>query len=261
MQKTFESAIVQKGRLLPGIHGLRGIAALAVVLFHLKHIVGIAPTDFFEFIGRDFGFSVHLFFIVSAFSLCHSTEPMLNRPNWLQDYFIKRFFRIAPLFYFMILLELVRQIFMAGRIMKDLDVILLNFTFTFGFVPFSDFVWGGWSVGVEMIFYVIFPVLLLALRSQQSVLVFLIISTIVCSLIRTKLETHNIFLHSKFRWSDMAFASNFCFFVMGLYAYRVSHFCKSSIRTQKFIPVIALIIIGGLLFFNGGYFFSIVELG
>ena len=65
--QEFKSAIVQKDRLLPGIHGLRGIAALAVVLYHSQHLGGSTPPDFFKFIGRDFGYSVHLFFILSAF--------------------------------------------------------------------------------------------------------------------------------------------------------------------------------------------------
>lgn len=65
--QEFKSAIVQKDRLLPGIHGLRGLVATAVVLYHLKHLAGITPPDFFEFIGRDFGYSVHLFFILSSY--------------------------------------------------------------------------------------------------------------------------------------------------------------------------------------------------
>jgi len=65
----FHSALVKKERLLPGILGLRGVAALAVMLYHLIHIGGINPPNVFEFIGRDFGYSVHLFFILSAYSL------------------------------------------------------------------------------------------------------------------------------------------------------------------------------------------------
>lgn len=96
---TFQSALVAPSRLLPGIHGLRGIAALAVVFFHTTHIAKLAVPSAFSFIAQDFGKGVHLFFIVSAFSLLHSTEPTLNRPNWATEYCVKRFFRIAPLFY------------------------------------------------------------------------------------------------------------------------------------------------------------------
>ena len=40
-----------------------------------------------------------LFFILSAYALMHSTEHTLHRPTWAKEYFVKRFFRIAPLFY------------------------------------------------------------------------------------------------------------------------------------------------------------------
>jgi peptidoglycan/LPS O-acetylase OafA/YrhL len=51
--REFHSALVKKERLLPGIHGFRGVAALAVELSHLMHIGGIKPPNIFEFIGRD----------------------------------------------------------------------------------------------------------------------------------------------------------------------------------------------------------------
>lgn len=41
--KEFNSALIQKERLLPGIHGLRGVTALGIVLFHLHHLTGINP--------------------------------------------------------------------------------------------------------------------------------------------------------------------------------------------------------------------------
>jgi len=185
----FNSTLVQDGRLLPGIHGLRGIAAIAVVFFHLVHVGGLNPPTSFQFIGRDFGYGVHLFFILSAFSLMHSTESRTTAPSWLSDYFVKRFFRIAPLFYLMIVFWVVVGV-VKGAGSKDPAEILLNLTFTFGFVPPSGIVWGGWSVGVEVIFYAIFLVLLLLVKPHKpSLLLFLllvvsiIVSGVLCSVL------------------------------------------------------------------------------
>lgn len=253
----FTSAIVQKDRLLPGIHGLRGLAATAVVLHHLQRLTDIKPPELFQFIGRDFGYSVHLFFILSAFSLSYSTESRQQHHNWLQEYFVKRFFRIAPLFYFMIALEIVRQITFAGRVISDFNQILLNVTFTFGFVPYESLVWAGWSVGAEMIFYAIFPVLLLTIRTHRSALVLLVISTVISYLIRSAL--HAQYLASipqpRWDWSYLAFASNMGFFAMGIYAYQLSRLCKGSILASRIIPLFAVIIIGGLMFFDAGKYF------
>jgi peptidoglycan/LPS O-acetylase OafA/YrhL len=258
MTDEFKSKIVDKNRLLLGIHGLRGVAALAVVFFHLVHVGGINSPDAFMFIGRDFGISVHLFFIVSAYSLCYSTEFRMNHPKWVQEYFVKRFFRIAPLFYVMILLELSRQFIMNGRVMKSFSEILLNLTFTFGFVPFSDLVWGSWSVGVEMIFYTIFPVLLMTLRTHRSVLVMVGISFVLSCLIRSALHAQETASTPNTRsgWADMAFASNFCFFALGIYAYHISRLYKTSILASRLIPALSVVTLGALLLFNGGKYFN-----
>lgn len=252
--KEFNSAIIQKKRLLPGIHGLRGIAALGIVLFHLQHLTGIKPPASFQFIGRDFGYGVHLFFILSAFSLMHSTEYKTTDKDWITNYFIKRFFRIAPLFYFIAAFEIGRQAF-SGGIVTDLTSIFLNLTFTFGFVSFSGLVWGGWSIGVEMIFYAIFPVLLLTLRNHKSALIFLFFAIVVSGLIRSALHTQHVNATSptQWDWSYFAFGPNLCFFAMGIYAYRVSHLLEKEAGFTRFIiPLIAVASISALMFFGMG---------
>ncbi len=253
----FNSTLVQDGRLLPGIHGLRGIAAIAVVFFHLVHVGGLNPPTLFQFIGRDFGYGVHLFFILSAFSLMHSTESRTTVPSWLSDYFLKRFFRIAPLFYLMIVFWIVVGV-AKGAGWKDPAQILLNLTFTFGFVPPSGIVWGGWSVGVETIFYAIFPVLLLLIKPHKSFLLpllLLIISIIVSGALRSVLHLQdlNVESSSKLDWSYFSFPSNFCFFLMGLYVYVVvkSH-GRHSTLLRVHAPIATTAVIAGLLFSDLG---------
>lgn len=90
-ETAYRSSIIPQQRLLPGILGLRGIAALAVVLFHLVHLASLKLPEPFSFIAVDFGKGVHLFFVLSAFSLMHSTEHTMHRTQWVSEYFVKRF--------------------------------------------------------------------------------------------------------------------------------------------------------------------------
>lgn len=52
----FHSATIPDSKLLQGILGLRGIAAFAVVLFHVRYISGIQLPFGFSFIERDIGY-------------------------------------------------------------------------------------------------------------------------------------------------------------------------------------------------------------
>ncbi len=248
----FNSALVQQERLLPGIHGLRGVAALAVALFHLVHIVGARPPDLFQFIERDFGYGVHLFFILSAFSLMHSTEPRTNGPDWVLTYFTKRFFRIAPLFYFMIFMFVAFGFFRVAEL-KDFNKLILNLTFTFGFVPVSSIVWAGWTVGVEMIFYGVLPVLLLLMKTHRSAFILLILSIVVSSTLRSALHVQliNVEPSLPFGVSYYSFASNMCFFAMGIYVYLLSKsYAGHKVLFSFYAPIVATVIIGGLICFD-----------
>lgn len=215
-----DSKIVSRVQLLPGIHGLRGVAALAVVIFHVVYIGGVSVPDWVAYLTREFHYSVHLFFILSAYSLMHSTQGTLGNPDWARNYFIKRLFRIAPLYYFVIILLLTLEL-LRGHLATDIDKILLNVTFVFGFIPFSEIVWGGWSVGLEMIFYVLFPVLLILIRSLRAAAGLLLAGIAVSYLTR-------YVLHHQYRCtiplpeldlSYYSFLPNLAFFCMGIFAY------------------------------------------
>jgi peptidoglycan/LPS O-acetylase OafA/YrhL len=158
----------------------------------------------------------------------------------------------------MIAFEITRQIVFSGRLITDFNLILLNMTFTFGFVPFLDFIWGGWAVGVEMIFYAIFPVLILTIRTHRSALVLLLMSIMISYFIRSALHTQYLTLtpQPRFDSSYFAFASNMCFFAMGIYAYHVSRIYKESILVKRIIPFLAVMTIGGLMFFDAGQYFK-----
>jgi peptidoglycan/LPS O-acetylase OafA/YrhL len=84
-------------------------------------------------------------------------------------FYIRRYFIIAPLYYVGIIIYFVSSIitnyYKSGSANPDLQYtiknVLSNITFTHSFYPpaFNNIVPGGWSIGTEMAFYLIFPLL------------------------------------------------------------------------------------------------------
>ncbi|MDC0986217.1 acyltransferase family protein [Alphaproteobacteria bacterium] len=87
---------------IASLDSLRGLAALCVTIMHVYYIWGINkayPSAAVAF--EHFGNGVHLFFVISAFTLCLTYDN--NLTNRVPLYFyIKRFFKISSLFYAMI---------------------------------------------------------------------------------------------------------------------------------------------------------------
>ena len=129
------------------------------------------------------GMGVTLFFIASAFSLCHSARPGEDRHKAYAAFVLRRLFRIAPLFYIVLAISIARDEWLFG-VWHGIWPVIANFGFGFNFWAGreSGIVWASWTIGVEMPFYVIFPFLLARTRTEVSaasfVLVFLLLSIV-----------------------------------------------------------------------------------
>src|SRR5262249_23668668 len=88
------------GKRLAYLDGLRAIAALMVFLIHSGAPTLRAAGPIGNSIVDHGKYGVTVFFVVSAFSLCVSLQPAFAgaRVSWAA-YFVRRFFRIAPLYY------------------------------------------------------------------------------------------------------------------------------------------------------------------
>jgi peptidoglycan/LPS O-acetylase OafA/YrhL len=161
--------VVTPPQKLAFIDALRGLAALYVVVFHLSLITtpkAVPPEWLAHFIGSG-GSGPMLFFIVSAFTLCLSmearatgeTEPLVN-------FYIRRLFRIAPLFYLWLVIYFVRDIWYYHDT-HSVGEVAENAFFVFNLLPGQEdgYVWASWTIGVEMLFYAVFPQLFMYTRN------------------------------------------------------------------------------------------------
>lgn len=147
---------------LSGLDYLRGLAALCVMLFHYTAWTNQNYAELFW--DKMAIYSVSIFYIVSGITLHHVYRKIL-KPNMqeLKNFYIKRFFRIFPLFW------LVTIYFMTvERQRPDLKIILLNFTGLFGFIEWDKGIaFGVWSIGNEIVFYTLFPFVIWILRKNR----------------------------------------------------------------------------------------------
>ena len=154
---------------LGGVESLRAYAACAIVIFHVIHLTGTPLPHSLEFMKWYFGFGVPLFFVVSAFSLAYGYEGRLGAPADVWTFYLRRVFRIAPLFYAMVAYNLL-TVPNTSSLGSRAGEIAANLTFVFNLSPglVEGITPASWSIGVEMVFYAIFPLILMAVRGPVS---------------------------------------------------------------------------------------------
>lgn len=171
--------IGEKGNMekLKFVDSLRGYAILLVILNHTAQSISGLPAWLYNisYFGK---YGVQLFFVMSAYTLCLSWSNRKQESNQTFKYFIRRYFRIAPLYYFGIvfygILFLLRQNGYIHTFLLNTDYsfvkVLANVTFTHSLSPATvhSVVPGGWSIGTEMVFYILFPGLFYCLSKLGS---------------------------------------------------------------------------------------------
>ncbi len=136
---------------LRSLDGVRGCAVSFVFLSHASQR-GAGPVEWLRFDGLGH-VGVYLFFSLSAFLL--ATRLASGQP--LAAYFINRFFRIAPLYYVVVVgTYCQQQFFPANELSLFLNGGVKGLIETFLFYR-GDGIF--WTIPVEMAFYVLLPIL------------------------------------------------------------------------------------------------------
>lgn len=206
-------------RDIDGADALRFWAALTIVLFHTLLLPGIEPDGSFWVIRNYGGFGVQLFYTLSAFLLCYGYHGHLDTAAQIRTFYWRRLFRIAPLFYFVGVVYVVFLYGAYGRVVGLTDL-LTSATFTFGLFPqhYQGFVWASWSIGVEMLFYAIFPLLLLAARTWRSAAIAFVVSIFVAAFWRNGFKIAPVDLQT---FADLSLPAQLPFFCAGFLAFFV----------------------------------------
>lgn len=152
---------------IPALDGLRGLACLTVVIYH--NFGYIQKYIFFGWVTVD------LFFTLSSFLITDILLRALNKPNYLRNFYARRFFRIFPLYYLSLIIFLIilPQFSTPLRLEYYTDnqiyfwTYLQNWLFVFKPPVITDSLNHFWSLAVEEQFYLIWPLIILIIRKPR----------------------------------------------------------------------------------------------
>ncbi len=134
---------------------LRGLAAFGIVAFHYKMwLTGLIMTN--PFLGKAGIYGVSVFYVLSGLTLFHVYYDKIGTPSrkGITDFTIKRIFRIFPLLWLLSIATMLLH-----RDDYTTQNIILSFTGLFGLWHWDDtIIYGAWSIGNELVFYIFFPV-------------------------------------------------------------------------------------------------------
>lgn len=215
---------------LTGLNALRGLAAISIVIFHVHGIPNLPLPPQLSFIQNFLGLGVPLFFVISAFSLFLSTRSRVGSDGWLSAYVIRRVMRIAPLFYLVAIFYLFFIPLHFGVYISPMSF-LGTISFLFNLMPgqHESMVWAGWTIGVEMLFYLVLPYLLIFVKNTLSATVALIAGLIVSSIF------YKFYLNNAYPpgYAYMSFMSSIGVFMYGIFGYFIFTLFSSKPLSHK----------------------------
>lgn len=188
---------------------LRGLAALLVMVGHFRVLLPspLAELPLFDVFPRG----VQLFYMLSGYVMYWLYARSILLPGRYAGFLVKRYFRIAPMFYVAILLCAMIDRPSYGPANLALHALILPF----GFHP--DYVNGivgvEWSIFVEFWFYMLFPLLVWLYRRIGWGLLLLAVAVSAGQTVLVYASGADIPLRTFFYNQPTA---QLCFFVLGM---------------------------------------------
>lgn len=159
---------LEKSRL-KFVDGLRGIAILMVVFYHLYYLQ-FPRNESGNFLHQVTNLAhlgkmgVYVFFVISGFIISYITFNKVTNWNFIGKFILKRQIRLDPPFWIAVLAGVLIAYFSVlvlnnqGYLPVTTDVIT-NLTYTFDITGHYDIIRVGWTLCIEIQFYLVFILL------------------------------------------------------------------------------------------------------
>lgn len=212
--RRFDPSIAQRGRNI-GLDSIRGICATSIAVYHFIAWKGLVLTS----VGT---FGVYIFFILSAltmFMVYGQTFSTNIARGDLLHFFQNRAARILPL---LLVMSAIAAWNYNNEGVLAKAVLTGSGVFSLGLPGHLSASTGAWSLGIEIVFYIAFPVLALMLASVSlRAVVVVTIAAIVAQQVNLSLlpgEAAGVITRWVYYTVPLTFAP---FFALGILAHRI----------------------------------------
>ncbi|HVS90635.1 MAG TPA: acyltransferase [Mucilaginibacter sp.] len=201
---------INKSKRLPSLDGFRAISIILVLIAHSRFSIGFPQQ--FSSIAQQGAFGVNIFFVISGFLITYLLLREKEETGSIsaKSFYIRRAFRIIPVYCLNILFVLVMSL------LVSIDVNRANFiraiTFTSNFDTRNSMVFlHYWSLSVEEQFYLFWPAILIFFgRYIKPIVIVFVLYACIARVISYKFPGHDgAFLAPFFTNSDSIFIGAF----------------------------------------------------
>ncbi|MEI7028259.1 acyltransferase family protein [Paenibacillus sp. y28] len=172
---------------------LRGIVVLFVVIYHFSVLMNLN----IQYVSNLGLLGVKIFFLISGYLIFASFQKNVHQYGLFRgtrEYFINRFFRIIPAYYF----NLIVIILIVPFIITDysfifsvafLKQIVVHMLFL-AYLVYRDNGWGlngsYWTLSIELLWYILIPILFVYLNTIKRIFLILILSILYLFLLENR---------------------------------------------------------------------------
>jgi len=194
---TNAEGVAGPGRHIPALDGIRGLAVLSVLVFHIFQVEP-APQQFLLRLGyaaTRFGQTgVDLFFVLSGFLITGILLDTKSSRRYFVNFYGRRLLRIFPLYYgvlvfFLVVLPRLVDI----RVTSLPSIWFWTFSSNFAWIPGRDAGCLGhfWTLAIEEQFYLVWPVVVFAL-GRVTLMRVCVVSLAAAAALRWVIESHGV---------------------------------------------------------------------